>query len=711
MADPRDEDAERARSAADTRDVAALLAATDRNGQLNRMAFEAERLILQSQALGTVDADRLVQNIQSSGVLQRYEQDAFLEAIDRRLQTPAEQRRVAQALDTANITDGLVERQLERAWGAIGDAYDTVKDGATWTDKFITGGESWAYKRADELARDPNATEMQKATANLARDAIGKAQEAYGFGAGGVEHTLKTLQGFVDLGQMGYRFTREEPFRDLLLSTAKLYAVETMDDPSKPLRDVRNAAGKALDQWEKDLQQAKAEGRERDFLGRTEGAIGVEIVATLVPISKLGKFGKLASSLERVGAEGVGEAAELAADANRVLRRAEAGAPGRVAEGLGEGAEAVATSARAVEAAKDVIRAEIKVFRDQGNLDELIEAVHKTGNIEGFLRSGELSAKELTGMLKQDPTLFSGKVGFQEALDVSTKGVNLATLSSRQLGDIGEAIQTFDLVKKGYTDIVSVKNASGHGIDLVARNPEKELEFFEIKTSGVGKAAAQRGDPEDFIASRLQRAIDGAGHWDPKNTMPGMKQLARDLNREISDANTGAIGDINAKWVQINLSRKPGSIGLDIEKTVEDWVRPAKRASLERDHPDFPALETIQTAVRGTGRWNEGQVANISAEVLRNQKLDPLTSAKLDKLHVHDDMIYAVRSPWGEQGPHFRVGTPMTEAAMKPAEQSLAQVEQINQQRVQDQALAQQRQALQPEGAALTGPSMGARSV
>ena len=347
MADPRDEDAERARSAADTRDVAALLAATDRNGQLNRMAFEAERLILQSQALGTIDADRLVQNIQSSGVLQRYEQDAFLEAIDRRLQTPAEQRRVAEALDTANITDGLVERQLERAWGAIGDAYDTVKDGATWTDKFITGGESWAYKRADELARDPNATEMQKATANLARDAIGKAQEAYGFGAGGVEHTLKTLQGFVDLGQMGYRFTREEPFRDLLLSTAKLYAVETMDDPSKPLRDVRNAAGKALDQWEKDLQQAKAEGRERDFLGRTEGAIGVEIVATLVPISKLGKFGKLASSLERVGAEGVGEAAELAADANRVLRRAEAGAPGGVAEGLSEGAEAVATSARA----------------------------------------------------------------------------------------------------------------------------------------------------------------------------------------------------------------------------------------------------------------------------------------------------------------------------------------------------------------------------
>ena len=44
------------------------------------------------------DADALVRSLPSSPALQTFGQDALLEAIDKRLETPAEQRRFAEAL-------------------------------------------------------------------------------------------------------------------------------------------------------------------------------------------------------------------------------------------------------------------------------------------------------------------------------------------------------------------------------------------------------------------------------------------------------------------------------------------------------------------------------------------------------------------------------------------------------------------------------------
>ena len=49
-----------------TSDIAALIAATDRNGQVDPIAYEAQRLILENQRMGTVDADALVRDLQRS---------------------------------------------------------------------------------------------------------------------------------------------------------------------------------------------------------------------------------------------------------------------------------------------------------------------------------------------------------------------------------------------------------------------------------------------------------------------------------------------------------------------------------------------------------------------------------------------------------------------------------------------------------------------
>ena len=306
---------------------------------------------------------------------------------------------------------------------------------------------SWSYQRAGDLENDPNATELQRRSASLARDAVGQAQELYGQSSGGIVHSLNTLKGIVDLGEMGYRFTTDENYRNLLISTAKLYAVQTMDDPSKPVRDLRNAATQAMESWEQEYKQAKAEGRERQFLGSTEGAIGVELAATLIPVSKLATLGKVAKAVDASTPDALDEVAQVAGDANRVLRRAESEGPpvprpGETVE------DAAARGAREAQAAQAVLRDEIRLFRDEGKLDLLIEAAHRTDNVEGLLRSGELTPKELAEIAKKDQSIFRGAIDETQALGYSTKGVDLTTLSSKQLGDIGEAIHTFDLARR-----------------------------------------------------------------------------------------------------------------------------------------------------------------------------------------------------------------------------------------------------------------------
>ncbi len=94
-------------------------------------------------------------------------------------------------------------------------------------------------------------------------------------------------------------------------------------------------------------------------------------------------------------------------DANRVLRRAESEVPpvprpGETVE------DAAARGARQAQAAQAVLRYWIRLFRDEGKLDLLIEAAHRTDNVEGLLRSGELTPKELAEIAKKDQSIFRG---------------------------------------------------------------------------------------------------------------------------------------------------------------------------------------------------------------------------------------------------------------------------------------------------------------
>lgn len=688
-----------------TIEVAALLAATDKDGQVDATRYEAERLILESKRIGGIDADALARAIPASPAFDS-DRKRLLETINQQLDTPHERKRLDDALDKANLNDTLGERAAEKVGEAFSGVAGYIQDKAKWIDEYFGGESAAVIKRTRELQNDPHASEIERRSAVLAEKVVVDAQRLYGQRAGTTMHSLNTLKDIVQVGEMGYRFATDENYRDLLISTAKLYAAETMDDPSKPARDLRNATTQALESWEKEYKEAKAQGRGAIFLGKTEGAVGVELVATLIPVSKLGKFGKVANAIDAASPDALNEAVDLANDANRVLRRS--GEPPKLHPGetLGEATERIA---RAAEIAQDVLKAEIKVFRDAGKLDELIEAAHRTGNIEGFLRTGEIAPSELNDMLKRDPSMFAGKVDFQEALDISTNGVDLSKLSTKQLGDIGEAFYTFKLLQDGHTDIVAVKNKSNQGIDIISRKPDGELAGAEIKTSAHGRPEGQSGDPEQFIPNRLQRAIDQQGHWASHNTAPGMDEIARKIREEITDG-TGNIVGIEARWVKINVSKSPGSTKLDVDIKDEPWVKrePKKTSLLESLNPDDQTVHRLAVTKGKERGLDDERAENLAAQGLLAFKQGKVVNSP-DDVGIYGGRLFISSFPYGkDREPNFHVSVDVASASQKPAQETLQQVAQLDQQQTQER-LAQQQSQQQDGLDGPKGPTIGPR--
>lgn len=547
-------------------DIAALLHATDENGRVDPLAYEAQRLVLHNRTLSGIEAERLVEDMVTSPAFRdddgKPEFKPLIDAIGARL-SEHEKDRFRDALDAANVTDGRMERLGEQA-------AELAQSIGGEVDRHISDGMADAQRRMQEVAQDSERSPLERGAASTASQVIGKTQFSYGAGKGAVTHAIDTVEDYAALASAAKRIVTDEGFRDLVIGSAKMYAAEVREDWSKPYDDARKLLNEGLETWESGLRSAYAERKEGEYLGRTSGVVGVEIVAMAVPA---GKLGKVAKALDKV-----------TPDNTRVLT-----------EHLDDLGRARAAGGLAAEGSAEALRGTMSMARDKGQLLPLVEAGRATGNLDAMLQIGEFKPDELGWLLKHDPSIFNGKVPFDEALAASTKGIDPVALSAtaagrKQLGDIGEAIMTRDLVKDGYTNIVSVQNKSGHGIDLVGRNPAGELEFFEIKTSARGMAREQYGNPDEFITERLRLAIREKGQWAEHRVPEGMRDLAEQLRNEINDQG----GQINAKWVRLNLSRDPGSPDLKIDKNVEIWQTPASRARgamLDESQPKLPPGE------------------------------------------------------------------------------------------------------------------------
>jgi hypothetical protein len=103
--------------------------------------------------------------------------------------------------------------------------------------------------------------------------------------------------------------------------------------------------------------------------------------------------------------------------------------------------------------------------------------------------------------------------------------------------------------RKGFDVVGSIRNASGHGIDMVLRNRKTGQIFIaEVKarTRGWGGLSKlQRGGPQANV-DRILKEL-GKGHWAPRNQLPGTGAVAEVLRDAIRDKNFGG-----GFFVQIN---------------------------------------------------------------------------------------------------------------------------------------------------------------
>jgi Holliday junction resolvase-like predicted endonuclease len=530
----------------------ALLRNTGPDGRVDQVGYEADRIVMQHQVVGGVDVDAVVRDMLASPAFRdaqgRIQAAPLVDAIGSRLSAP-DQRNFDAALDKAGVDQGL----LDKAQDALSHIGKQIGRGISEADRRASDFLADTRQSFDTKAVDADAPAWARTAARVGSQALGEFQEQYGFQKGALTHAYQAVEDAVDTVALAKRFATDEHFRGVVVGAAKMYAAATLDDPGKPYNDIKKAASGALDNWQEGLKTARAEGKEQQYLGETQGGVGFEAAMLLIPVAKLGKVGKVAGALEKGGAEGLSEAADIVGDAARAMEKG--GQAARMADG-----------------ALDSL---VSAFRAQGGkLDDFVQATKAAGHLDDLLASGKLAPKEITTLARRDPDAF-GKVSFDQAWEASLKNIGpVAKLSQRQTGDIAEAVITRDLMKQGYTDIVSIQNNSGWGVDVLGRNPlTKELEFVEVKGSRMDQARAQSGDPQEKVRNWLENAAEAGGHWAKHNMEPGMKRVAMELADEISTNG----GQINARWAQVNLSNDANTGELLFHKTVEPWLSPAQR--------------------------------------------------------------------------------------------------------------------------------------
>ncbi|MCM5618946.1 XVIPCD domain-containing protein, partial [Xanthomonas hortorum] len=604
------------------------------------------------------------------------------------------------------ISERFIEEPAAAAWKQV-----ETSGGAAlrWTDTEISDSLAASRNWSQEVRNNPQNSYLERAAGTLSANLAESGQDSYGAMKGATSHGLNMLGDTVDLAKFAHQFSTDENFRNLVIGSAVVYGSQVVEDPGKVPRDIRNAAVNAWNEWEKGFEQATRDGTQKQYLGEAKGAAAVEIIATFVPASKLTKLGKVA--------EAANAAEELTPPAGRIAGRAEGHVAGELSQELLELAhEARQAQTRGGMEAKgaDLMFSGLAgVKRSQGELGELVEGLRKSGHLDGLLESGALTPKELGYLARQDVTMFDGSVPFDRAITKSVGGRELSALTRAETGDIGEAIVSHQLAREGYRDLVPIQNNSGHGNDLVGFNPKADRwEVFEVKASVIGVAKDQTGDPQQLVTSRLERAIEALGHWDPKNMWEEQaKATAEHLIDNHFDEATRRL-DVDSKWARVNLEKDLATGHIGGKPLIEPWQTPADRA-LERannpvptapaktpahpEHPDHAMHEQIKGKVTELGR-QAGVPDEInqqtSASLLALAKENGLTRVDHVLLSSATDTVEAARTIFVVQGrlgdpAALRADMPTAQAAHAPVEQSFAQLEQTNQRLAQSQAQQQ----------------------
>jgi RHS repeat-associated protein len=185
----------------------------------------------------------------------------------------------------------------------------------------------------------------------------------------------------------------------------------------------------------------------------------------------------------------------------------------------------------------------LKAFRalPEAEQADVLVAVQSADNASQMVDAlAALGTENAEVELKVSSSLFSNFKG----------ATNLANLTTKQIGDLGESIAKACLGENGYTDIVSVQNASGNGIDIAARSTTGKLFFFEVKTTSVGvagKLTPRQSDMNWFINDVLSQASSGSGRY------AKLSEAEQAMAKRLYDEFNANAGNVSGQVIQVDL--------------------------------------------------------------------------------------------------------------------------------------------------------------
>ncbi|MFW1673084.1 DUF637 domain-containing protein [Acinetobacter baumannii] len=133
--------------------------------------------------------------------------------------------------------------------------------------------------------------------------------------------------------------------------------------------------------------------------------------------------------------------------------------------------------------------------------------------------SGTVSIKDLPALPKSAQNFVieqTAQSKYTKLLYEAKNDPSLGTWSTSKIGQKGEEIAVQLVKGSGFTDVISIQNASGNGIDIIAKNPQGNYVYLEVKTSAVGKIGSLSKRQEDmnfFVNDILTNAAAKTGRY------------------------------------------------------------------------------------------------------------------------------------------------------------------------------------------------------
>lgn len=136
---------------------------------------------------------------------------------------------------------------------------------------------------------------------------------------------------------------------------------------------------------------------------------------------------------------------------------------------------------------------------------------------------------------------------------------------NKKLGDAAEKAVISKLRNQGYTQIRVVQNRSGHGVDIIAYNPKKNIVMcVEVKANSSPLSKAQLKGGYWFVRNRLSKATKGKGHWKIPPNKKKLKTDAEDAKEWIRSADEVEYSiyrvDVNPKTLETTIPKGEPSV-------------------------------------------------------------------------------------------------------------------------------------------------------